>query len=224
MGDYYKDKLAAGRLRACYDVAPPRVRAYLEAEIAFVLERTSPSDVILELGCGYGRVLERLAPAARALVGVDTSLSSLLMARLLFGPNTNIRLAAMDAARMAFRDGAFDLTVCIQNGISAFARDQRTLFHEAARVTRSGGTVLFSSYAERFWPDRLKWFEAQSAHGLVGPIDRAATGNGVIVCTDGFRATTVSPEGFASLARGLGLVPSIFEVDGSSVFCEIVVP
>jgi hypothetical protein len=31
MQNYYAENLAAERLRTCYDLAPPRVRAYLEA-------------------------------------------------------------------------------------------------------------------------------------------------------------------------------------------------
>src|SRR5438552_12990951 len=66
MPGYYTERLAAERLRACYDLAPPRTKAYLEAEIEFVLARTTPSMLALELGCGYGRVLERLSQSARS--------------------------------------------------------------------------------------------------------------------------------------------------------------
>jgi len=91
-------------------------------------------------------------------------------------------------------------------------------------VTRSAGVVLFSSYSDRFWEERLKWFEIQAEHGLIGEIDYRATSNGVIVCNDGFRATTADAGCFRSLAAVLGFVPNIIEVDGSSLFCEVVVP
>jgi len=224
MTGYYARQLAAERLRECYDVAPPRVRRYLEAEIAFVVGRTAPGAAVLELGCGYGRVLRRLAGAARLAVGVDTSRPSLKLAGERMGGLPALRLAAMDAAALGLRDGAFDLTVCVQNGISAFAGDRRRLFAEAVRATRPGGTVLFSSYAAGFWPHRLEWFERQAERGLIGPLDRAATRDGVIVCTDGFRATTVGPEEFEALAAGIGLRARVFEVDGSSLFCEVAVP
>ncbi len=221
---YYRERLAAERLRACYEVAPPRARAYLEAEIAFVLERCEPTARVLELGCGYGRMLGRLADRARLAVGIDTSLASLRLARELLGRNRAVRLLAMDALRMGFVDHAVDLTVCVQNGISAFGCDQRALVAEALRVTRSGGRVLFSSYSPLFWEARVEWFEAQAAAGLIGEVDRVATRDGVIVCRDGFRATTVDAAGFEALARGVGLEPHITEVDGSSLFCEFVVP
>jgi len=224
MPGYYTEKLAAERLRACYDLAPPRTRAYLEAEIEFVLRRTRPSMVILELGCGYGRVLERLLPAVHVVFGIDTSLASLRLALQLMGGKPSLRLACMDALSMGFRDGVFDLTLCVQNGICAFAVDQQQLFREAFRVTRSGGRVLFSSYSAQFWEHRLQWFEIQSAQHLIGEIDQQATGNGVIVCKDGFRATTADRMTLEKLAAGLGVVPRITEVDSSSLFCEIVVP
>jgi len=224
MPGYYTDKLAAERLRACYDLAPTRIKVYLEAEIEFVLSRTTPSMLALELGCGYGRVLERLLPRVRMAFGIDTSPSSLRMALEYLGRKPSVCLACMDSVQMGFRDRAFDLTICIQNGICAFAVDQRQLFREAIRVTRSGGLVMFSTYTSQFWEHRLEWFEIQSAHHLIGEIDYQATGNGTIVCKDGFRATTADKATFQKLAADLGVTPRITEVDGSSLFCEFVCP
>ncbi|MEW6199614.1 MAG: hypothetical protein AB1601_13245 [Planctomycetota bacterium] len=81
-----------------------------------------------------------------------------------------------------------------------------------------------SSYAERFRPHRLEWFRLQSEHGLLGEIVWAATDAGVIVCKDGFRATTVGPDEFRTLTTGLPAAVHIREVDESSVFCELTVP
>ena len=114
------------------------------------------------------------------------------------------------------------MVVCIQNGLSAFRVDQRRLIEEAMRVTRSRGTVLFSSYSERFWNDRLEWFRLQSELGLIGEIDESATGNGIIVCKDGFRASKVSPI-VLSPPSPLNVDSVFTEVDGSSVFYEICV-
>jgi 2-polyprenyl-6-hydroxyphenyl methylase/3-demethylubiquinone-9 3-methyltransferase len=223
MSDYYRERLSAERLERAYAIAPPRVRRYLDAEIDHVLERIGPADFVLELGCGCGRVLKPLARRARMACGIDTSFESLLCARGALEGRTNCRFAQMDAVRLGFRDGAFDCTVCIQNGISAFHVDMRELARESIRVTRPGGLVLFSSYSDSFWEHRLEWFERQAAEGLIGEIDRERTKNGTIVCTDGFTASTVSERQFESLARDLGAAARIVEVDSSSVFCEITV-
>jgi len=221
MASYYTEKLSAERLKLCYDLAPPAIRRYLAAEIEHVRKRIKPGFCVLELGCGYGRVLKELAPAARNIVGIDRSRDSLHMATVYTKGLQNITLACMDAAELGFRSGCFDLVFCVQNGISAFHVDQRTLLRSAVSVTKAGGKALFSSYADEFWYDRLEWFRIQASNGLVGEIDDAATGNGTIVCKDGFRATTVCPDGFQQLSQGLGTDITIEIVAGSSVFCEI---
>lgn len=218
---YYARKLTAERLRLCYEIASPRVQRYLDAEIDFVLTLIKSTDGVLELGCGYGRVLQKLIPNAQYVAGIDTSRESLLLARRILQDKSSCHLLEMDADALGFRERSFDVVVCIQNGISAFKVNQPQLIAEAMRVARLGGTVLFSSYAEKFWEYRLEWFRRQAEYRLVGEIDEDATGDGVIVCKDGFRATTVGPADFVSLTTRLGITPQIHEVDGSSIFCEI---
>ncbi|MEW6261910.1 MAG: class I SAM-dependent methyltransferase [Thermodesulfobacteriota bacterium] len=217
--DYYAQKLSAERLRLVYEIASPRIRRYLEAELEFVLARFQPDNRVLELGCGYGRVLDRLAEKSRNVYGLDTSWESLVLAKERHQSHPPFRLALMTGARLGFRDRAFDLTACVQNGISAFKVDRRELMIEALRVTRPGGLVLFSSYSPKIWPERLDWFRAQAAHGLLGEIDEEKTSPGVIVCKDGFQAFTVGPKEFLALAESIGVKAEIQEVDESSVFC-----
>ena len=223
MDQYYSEKLTAKRLKRCYKIAQPRVKQYLKAEIIHVLTKLRSTDTILELGCGYGRVIRYLCPHVKALVGIDTSMSSLKMAYNELRPAANYCLCRMDAAVLGFRDDTFDKTICIQNGISAIKADQLTLINEAIRVTRPGGKLYFSSYCEKFWDERLEWFCAQAKKGLLGEIDYDKTGDGTIICKDGFKATTVSPQQFESLAEQAGKSAKIREVDGSSLFCEITV-
>lgn len=220
---YYTEKLSAERLLLCYELAPPRVQRYLSEEIEHVVSRIPKGGTVLELGCGYGRVLERLAAVSTLACGIDTSLGSLRLARCRLASTPNVLIAGMDGLRPAFSAASFDVVCCVQNGISSFHVDQRGLMEAAVTVTKPAGKVLFSSYADTFWEDRLEWFRIQSDHGLIGVIDESATGGGTIVCKDGFTATTVSPRRFTTLARGLGDTVSIEVVDGSSVFCEITV-
>ncbi len=218
---YYAKRLAGERLRAVYEIAPPRVRRYLEAEIDFVVASMSAGEKALELGCGYGRVLARLAGKARLAVGIDTAVESLALGRRLAPPELACEFVAMDALETGFRDGEFDLVACVQNGIAAFGVDQERLVREALRVTKPGGLALFSTYNAHFWPERLAWFEAQARAGLIGPIDYGRTGGGVVVCEDGFRAGMLGPGELRALCARAGGRPRIVEVDDSSVFCSV---
>lgn len=219
MGGYYQDRLSGERLQRCYELAPPRIRQYLDAEIRFVAEQLRGSGRALELGCGYGRVLREIAPVVRQLVGCDISEDSLQLARKFRPTRGHVELVRTNAARLAIPSAAFDAVFCIQNGISAFGLDRRVLVSEAIRVTRPGGRVLFSSYSPGVWDDRLAWFRLQADAGLLGPIDETKTRDGTIVCTDGFRATTVGRGEFTELFGVLGRAAVLREVDGSSLFC-----
>jgi ubiquinone/menaquinone biosynthesis C-methylase UbiE len=222
VGTYYSHRLSATRLKQAYDLAPPRVRKYLDAELSHVLEKIHPGDLVIELGCGYGRILPGLAEKAAWVIGIDVSLPTLELAQETLDRIPNCSISQMDAVRLGFHDGVFDCVVCIQNAISAFHVEPHALISESVRVTRPRGTVLFSSYSDKFWKHRLQWFKLQSKAGLLGEIDYEKTKSGVITCKDGFTATTVRREDFLALTADLNVDVRIVEVDESSLFCEIV--
>ncbi|MBC8450665.1 class I SAM-dependent methyltransferase [bacterium] len=221
---YYADNLSGERLRECYEIAPPRVKQYLAAEIAHVLGLLRPGDTVLELGCGYGRVAFELARAGVHVTGIDTSAGSIALAERLRMGESACKFLEMNATALAFPDDTFDSVICIQNGICAFNTDKHALVSEALRVTRPGGRAVFSTYAATFWSERLRWFELQAESGLLGDIDRGATGEGTIVCVDGFRSGAVSPTELREICRSVGIDPFLTEVDGSSLFCELLKP
>ena len=221
MKGYYENELSAQRLQQCYQIASPRVQRYFDRELNHVLDKINPGDIVLDLGCGFGRVLPQLSQNSGKLFGVDNSFSSLKLALETIKGISNCYIVANNAAQMGFSDNVFDVVACIQNGISAFHVDKRQLIRECLRVTKPGGTVLFSTYSDKFWDFRLDWFRKQSEAGLLGEIDYSETKDGTIICKDGFKATTISPQQFVELTAGFAVEIEINEVDESSVFCEL---
>jgi 2-polyprenyl-6-hydroxyphenyl methylase/3-demethylubiquinone-9 3-methyltransferase len=220
---YYAKQLSAERLQRVYEIASLRVQQYFAAEINFLLSKITPSDVVLELGCGYGRIIPTLAERAHFVVGIDTSIESLKFGKSFLQYYSNCLLLQMTAVQLDFLSHSFDVVVCIQNGISAFHVNQHDLIKESIRVTKPGGRIYFSSYSEKFWKHRLQWFRLQAQEGLVGEIDEEQTKNGVIVCKDGFTATTVDKKSFLDLTSNLNVNTNIVEVDESTIFCEMMV-
>jgi len=221
-GAYYGDKLSASKLLKCYEAATPRIKQYLEAEIQFVISNVRGANLVLELGCGYGRVMRAVSPFVSMIVGVDISRASLELAISYMKPCRNHRIIQMDASNMAFSPRIFDAVFCIQNGISAFGVDRKHLIAESLRITKDDGLILFSSYSPKIWQERLDWFRKQSQLSLLGEIDEEKTRWGNIVCKDGFTATTVSGDQFIELFSEFGLKASIIEVDESSIFCKVI--
>ncbi len=221
MFKYYSEKLTGERLALCYKLAPPPVKQFLHKEIQYIISKIQPNYKILELGCGYGRVLKHLALHSNSLIGIDNSFHSLYFGKNYLKKTLNCQLMQMNAINTGLKSNLFDLVLCIQNGMSAFHVNKADLLKECIRLTKRGGIVLLSSYSEKFWEHRLKWFEIQSQNNLIGEIDYTKTGNGVIICKDGFSATTVSRDEFRSLANSVNQSCVIKEVAESSIFCEI---
>lgn len=221
MDDYYKERLAADRLKKVYDLATPRIKQYLAKEIEYTLSFITNSDVVLEMGCGYGRVMKYLSNKADMVYGIDSSLVSLKAANEYLKESDKVTLYQMYADALGFENKSFDIVVCIQNGISAFHVDPVKLVEEMIRVTKPGGKILISSYSEKFWEDRLAWFSIQSEHGLLGEIDWGKTKDDNIVCKDGFTATTYNKNDFRHLMSEFDNKYSIIEIDNSSLFCVV---
>jgi SAM-dependent methyltransferase len=108
-GTYYKEKLSANELLRCYEVASPRIKQYLDAEIQFVISNLHSSDLVLELGCGYGRVMKAVSLFVSLVVGNDVSRESLEFARSHMESCRNYDVFLVDASRMWFRSCVFDV-------------------------------------------------------------------------------------------------------------------
>jgi ubiquinone/menaquinone biosynthesis C-methylase UbiE len=93
---------------------------------------------VLDLGTGGGRLLPRLAPVARNVVGLD--LSEALLAR---APRLeNISLVQGNALNLGLRGEVFDVVISL--GLCEYVADLEPFLTEAARVLRSRGQIAFT--------------------------------------------------------------------------------
>lgn len=214
---YYEKKLNAEKLYQVYQTKIPQVRDYLRSEIEFVRERLRGDETALELGAGYGRIMKELSPSLRRITGIDVSEQSVALGREYLGDLANCTIETMDAHAMAF-DETFDVVLCLQNGLSAMKGDPENLVRRSLGVLAPGGTAFFSSYSPKFWEHRLAWFQEQEEKGLLGEIDMENTGNGRIVCKDGFTATTFDREEMERLGKASEYPYRVEEVKDSSIF------
>ncbi len=112
--------------------------------LAAAVTALSPASV-LEVGVGTGLMLP-CYPRASRVVGVDISPEMLARAqeRVDGVAHPNVRLALMDAERLAFADGSFDC-VTLPYVLSVTPHPQR-LVAEVRRVCRAGGTILILNH------------------------------------------------------------------------------
>lgn len=217
MTDYYAKHLSGDHLFQVYALADEAIQRYLNAELNFCLAQIPADARVLELGCGYGRFIKPLARAVREVIGIDVATRSLDLARKYTADLANVSFVEMNAASLSFDNASFDAIVCIQNGICAFREEPEILVAGAMRCVTRSGMCVFTTYADHFWDERVRWFRQQSERGLLGPLDEANTRDGVIACTDGFRSGSLRPDEFKALARSLDVAVEVTTLPEGSV-------
>jgi SAM-dependent methyltransferase len=120
---------------------------------------------VLDIGCGAGIDLVRLARAGATAWGLELSRGSLAMARRhLEVGNQQAVLVEGDAARLPFPGNSFDLVLCL--GVLPFAPDPAGIVTESRRVLRRAGTAIFVTYNRRSMMNVLRTVSAVApGHG-----------------------------------------------------------
>lgn len=160
------------RLEAVRKQFDPAAQAYLAStvhaqgeDLARLVELLDPSpdDVVLDLGCGVGHTLRKVAPKVRLAVGADATAGMLEGARTLMSREGigNVALVVTAAESLPFLDGWFDGVTC-RLAAHHFA-DVPRAFAEVARVLRAGGAFVLSDNYAPDDPALDRWINALEA-------------------------------------------------------------
>lgn len=124
---------------------------YLSGLINFAAHR---GQRVLEVGCGVGIDLVRLARAGARVTGIDLSPRAIGLARLnLAQHHLHAELGIMDGEVLAFASAEFDLVYA--HGVLPYTLDAAKLIREAHRVLRPGGQAILMAYNRYSWLNAL---------------------------------------------------------------------
>lgn len=98
--------------------------------------------LVLDVGCGFGYGVAKLAHRSRLVVGVDLSSESIAAAHTRY-KRPGIGFARMDAQQLGFRSESFDLVLCFE-AIEHLTEPERHL-EEVTRVLRHQGIYIVST-------------------------------------------------------------------------------
>jgi len=105
-----------------------------------------PGERALDVGCGVGHTLRRIAPLVSFAVGADATFEMMHAGRDSVVTAPNAAFAQTDATTLPFADASFDLATC--RLAAHHFTDVAAAFRDVRRVLRPGGRfVLVDNYA-----------------------------------------------------------------------------
>lgn len=141
---------------ALYSLGNPQLLERATREVITQLELwniLSQQRVVLDLGCGIGRIAEELAPRVREVHGTDVSGRMIDAARRRCAPHANAHLVKGSGRDLGeYTDSMFDAVIAVdtfpyvrQSGAAVVAE----YFREASRVLKPGGEFVIFNYSYR---------------------------------------------------------------------------
>jgi cyclopropane fatty-acyl-phospholipid synthase-like methyltransferase len=139
---------------ALYSLGSPELLERATREIVVQLERwgiLSRDRVVLDIGCGIGRLEVELASRVAAVHGMDVSMQMINAALRRCAPLSNVHLLKVTGRDMAdYSDASFDAAIAIdtfpyinQSGAALVER----YFAEAQRVLKPGGDFVIANFS-----------------------------------------------------------------------------
>jgi SAM-dependent methyltransferase len=159
------DVYASGLLNRALDptTQPPKIQAFLRAELDLLDDLLKEGMRVLDLGCGTGRHLVLLRERLRLGVGVDYERSYIAEAARRAGPGP-LHFITGDATAIPIA-AVFDFAICLTNTWGTMA-DKAGVLREMRRLAPRPHTRLVSVFSETSVACRREWYR-RLGHAVV---------------------------------------------------------
>lgn len=184
---------------------PPKlIQDFLDGEIQFIKKHFKPNKSILEVGCGYGRLLSILSNHATKVVGIDFSDRMIRFAKERLSCKKNVELRLMNAKKIMYSDEAFDYVVCLDNGFGNMPNIELNVLKEMTRTCKMSGEVIVSVFSDNASQVQIENYKRIGLRGIK---------NGKAILTDeGFYSRRFSKEELVELFDKCNLKCKIIKI------------
>lgn len=185
---------------------PPKlIQEFLDGEVKFIEEHIKPNKKILEIGCGYGRLLKILSKNANNVSGIDFSKSLLKKAKENLKDKKNVQILEMNAKNLSFKDDFFDYSLCLDASFGNMPKIEKEVLKEMKRVTKKEGEIIISVFSENAKEAQIENYKR------IGLTDIKEDGKAIIT-SEGMYSRRFTKEDLLNLFKEIGMECTIIKV------------
>jgi len=194
-------------------ISSPQLRDWYKKEVEY-LKKLNKNSKILDVGCGFGRHMEILAPFSNEVVGVDNNKDMIAKAKIDLKGVKNIKLLLQDATKLDLENNSFDYVICMSNTFGNFPELKLKVLSEMKRVCKKEGKIIISVYSDNAEKIRKKDYEKLGL--TITKIE-----DGVIYIKEGIITEEFSKKKLKDLFDEVGLKSKIIALNDISYLCEL---
>lgn len=194
---------------------PALIETVVQADVDYIIKKLSHDLDVLEVGCGFGRLVEELSKISKNVIGIDFSETQLSEARKKVGHLPNVELHNMHAEQLGFPNDTFDVVVCLNSSLGNMPGIETEVVKEMVRVAKPGGLIVVHVFANT---PALK--EAQFANYRRLNLVNIQDHGDAVVTDEGFYSRRFSKQDLEELFAGAGLAPTIVQETLGSFLVE----
>lgn len=184
---------------------PPKLlEDFFTQDLTYVKCAERVGSEVLEVGCGFGRLIPAIARNAKSVTGIDFSDLQLLHAGEEINGLPNARVLKMHAEALTFPDASFDTALCMNSTLGNMPGIEQAVLNEMTRVVRRGGDVVARVFADTE-EVRQAQYENYARLGLTNVRDIGSA----VVSDEGFYSRRFSEETLRELFTNSSLVPDV---------------
>jgi 2-polyprenyl-6-hydroxyphenyl methylase/3-demethylubiquinone-9 3-methyltransferase len=138
----------------------PEIKEYLLLEEKQILSCINSQDAVLNVGCGYGRILNLLKTNCVKIIGIDISEDCVKKCKKKFKNSRNTSVSKIDISNTNFESNYFDKIILDFNFLGNISKSQREKsLEEIRRILKPKGKILGSVYSEKSLEQQLRLYE-----------------------------------------------------------------